>query len=1055
MSALTATSRSTQTSSDRLEDQAASAALYRDHETPSKQSSASVLDEDGRLSSASLSTLRRDPLNQKLTNPPGAAQSLRYARAQELPSFPSTGGVKLASAGAAASLADSNKKQFEHWIPGTIPAANQAAHKAKDYEMDPAWKPELSQAGSQAAMVAHKDTAPVDIWQAPETDQGASAASSALQNKKSPPAITNREVSTDNRQKALLAATMSMSRGRRRAESAPIKPAQPPPQASSSGWALKAAESSHQRKPSDASTRLTPETSGVDAARVQNLAKHNVDRQMYTANPPVAIEVEEKNRQDTLRASAIAMARKMYAIQQAQIDEAKGVRRSDSHYAANSARRRAQSDAANLAATPDEPAPRYENLEEAARRLAHERLSKLHDEHAEYRQYYGQQTPPPRSRLSLRRGRRSSSLREDSDSDEEQSRRIRAQMSLFQGKLADVDNKKRQADRDALLAIAHKNVTARMNAIDEQVFSETGKVTPQQREIWERQARERAQRESDERLMHAGKVHIGGGKYLEQSEIEEIAKARLQPTLDEITEKAEQQRARDEEIRLEQERLKAEQATEKQRQAETKAELKAAAEREKAEARARKEEEKRAQQEQKNAEKERQKAEKDEKRQSAGTKPRLLPSFLSKGQTGTGVADATAEPAGHSVHDKVTVDAGEGPHDIVAHEQASATTQKEIEEGSVPVYTNLGAKEDGSKPLPSGPDHPEEPTSPTSPSKRDSRVKSWFKKIRGGSRSDNELNDKPAGAQTETQHQHVTITSTDGAAEPTAKVSEEKEEGEGGKDMPRSDSMRDVALAGRNDNESDDMYGAPSHTDGRVSPLVENETNTTAAPATGMKTGPGPELEAVESLAEKKSASISSLSGSSHLSQEPHEIVADVASSRYSTDLPASSKEESGVVEPPAAPLSDTDESEHRGRKGFAERFLSKVLPGSLVPGLSHKEDDAAGTTTGSKEDAHAEASHKEEEAGHHANPEPEILEETEPLREKLDDPSTLASTSANKDDEEDDDFEEARDTFDEQRLGSSNNNNAKPSASPAGSRSSNATGTTGGREGSRFTEDL
>lgn len=444
--------------------------------------------------------------------------------------------------------------------------------------MDPAWKPELSHAGSQAAMAAHKDTAPVDVWTAPETEDGASAATSAVQNKKSPPAITNREVSTDNRHKALLAATESMSRGRRRAESAPIRPSQPPPQASSAGWALKAAESSHQKKPSDAAPPVTAELSGFDAARVQNMARNNVSRQMYTSNPPVAIEVEEKNRQDTLRASALAMARKMYAIQQAQIDEAKGVHRSDSHYAAYTARRRAQSDAANrAAATKDEPPPRYENLEEAARKLAHERLAKLHDEHAEYRQYYGQQIPPPRSRLTLRRGRRTSSLQEDSDSDEEQSRKIRAQMSLFQGKLADVDNKKRQSDRDALLAIAHKNVTARMNAIDEKVFSETGKTSAQQREIWERQARERAQRESDERLIHAGKVHIGGGRYLDQSEIDEIAKARLQPTLDEITEKAEQHRARDEEIRLEQERLKAEQMTEKQRQAEIKAEQKAAA----------------------------------------------------------------------------------------------------------------------------------------------------------------------------------------------------------------------------------------------------------------------------------------------------------------------------------------------------------------------------------------------------------------------------------------------------------------------------------------------
>lgn len=442
--------------------------------------------------------------------------------------------------------------------------------------MNPTWKPELSRAGSQAAAAAHKDAAPVDIWKASESEHGHSAASSALQNQKSPPAITERTVSSDGREKAMLAARKSLSGGRRRADSAPIRPQpqSPNPQA---GWAQKAALSSH--KSVGPGSPSTPGTAGFDAARIQNMAKNNVSRQMYTSNPPVAIEVEERKRQDMLRASAVAMARKMYAIQQEQIDSAKGIHRSDSHFAAHTARQRALSDAAAQPSTTQE-LPKYENLEDAARKLAHQRLSNMHDEHAEYRQYYGAQPPPKQSRLSLRRpARRPPSPRRNSssDSDEEQSRKIRAQMSIFQSKLAEVDDKKRQADRDALLAAAHKNVTARLNAMDEKVFSETGKTSPHQRELWERQARERAQRESDDRLLNVGKVNIGGGKYLDQSEIDAIARARVQPTLDEISEKAEQQRARDEEIRLEQERIKAEAAAEKKRQADIKAEQKAVA----------------------------------------------------------------------------------------------------------------------------------------------------------------------------------------------------------------------------------------------------------------------------------------------------------------------------------------------------------------------------------------------------------------------------------------------------------------------------------------------
>ena len=508
----------------------------------------------------------------ELTAAAGAAASLKYARAQDLPSFPSTGGVKLASAGAAASLADSNKKPFEHWQAGNIPHANTAAEKAKDYKMEPLWQPEQSRAGSQAALVAQRDATPVDIWTAPATEYGNSAASSALQNPKSPPAITERDVTGDGRQKALLAATASLRGGRKRAESAPM---QPPAASPHAGWALKAATSSHNGKPPNSTAPPSEgKMSGTDAARVQNMAKNNISKQMYTSNPPVSIEVEERRKNDMLRASAVAMAKKMFAIQQVQIDEARGIHRSQSHYAAHTARKRALSDAANQPKI--EETPRYENLEESAKRLAQERLSKIHDEHAEYRQYYGQSTPPQRSRTFLRRGRRrSDNIPEDDDSDLEESRKIRQQMSLFQGKLAQVDSKKREADRDALLAAAHKNVTARMNAMDEKVFSETGKTSPQQRELWERQARERAQRESDDRMINVGKVHIGGGKYLEQSEIDAIAKARLQPTLDEISRKAEEQRARDEEIRLEQERVKAEQEAERRRQADIKAEQKA------------------------------------------------------------------------------------------------------------------------------------------------------------------------------------------------------------------------------------------------------------------------------------------------------------------------------------------------------------------------------------------------------------------------------------------------------------------------------------------------
>ena len=272
---------------------------------------------------------------------------------------------------------------------------------------------------------------------------------------------------------------------------------------------------------------------------------------MYTSNPPVAPEVDEKNRQAGLRAAAVSMAKQLYDVQQKAIEQAAAdLKIADSRYAASSvhARRRSSLSSTDEVYVP----PQYANLQEAAQKLAAERLAKLHDEHAAYRNYYGTNNPP-QSRMSIRgRTRRRASSDGTRDADEEQSRKIRSQMTLFSDQLAQVDAKKRQTDRDTLMAIAQKNVTSRMHGMDERVFADTGKASPALQTEWEAKANARAQADSQARMVNYGKVNIGGGKYLDQSEIDAIAAARVQPTLDEITAKAEKQRARDEEIRLEQ-----------------------------------------------------------------------------------------------------------------------------------------------------------------------------------------------------------------------------------------------------------------------------------------------------------------------------------------------------------------------------------------------------------------------------------------------------------------------------------------------------------------------
>jgi hypothetical protein len=486
---------------------------------------------------------------------------LKYARPQDLPSP----GLKLASAGAAASLAESNKKPVEHWKPEAIPDANKAAALAQNYEMDPLWQPEISAAGSKAAMLAQREGGNVDVWRPTASEAGSSAAGQAM-GMKQPGPIIERDINAEGRSKALLAATGALASGRRRAESAPIKP-EP-----DNSWALGAATKSH-RDAKQNQAYFGKGDPGFEAARIQNMAKGNVSRSMYGSNPPVAMEVEERNRQATLRASAIAMAQKMYAIQQSHIDEAQG-RTSESRRAAREMHRRGVSDPLGDIGDETETTPnKYVGLEEAARKLAMERLARIHDENEEYRSYYGQPTTPTRSRLSFR-GRRRSLSDGQVDMDEEQSKKIRSQMSIFQSKLAAVDSKKRQEDRDAVMAAAQKNVAERMATLDEQVFQETGKPSPHQTETWEKAAREKAQADSDTRMVNHGKVHIGGGKYLDQAEVEAIARARLQPTLDEISDAAEKRRAHDEEVRLEEEKRKRDAETERVRAAEAKAEMK-------------------------------------------------------------------------------------------------------------------------------------------------------------------------------------------------------------------------------------------------------------------------------------------------------------------------------------------------------------------------------------------------------------------------------------------------------------------------------------------------
>jgi hypothetical protein len=155
-----------------------------------------------------------------LTNSIGAAASLKYAKAQDLPSYPVVGIDTKSSASAAALLANKNTKSPEWWKPEHSSAAGKAALLANGYKMAPLWQPEASAAGSKAALLAHRDGGKLNFWHPEATAEGHSAATIAMRKKPGPE--VDYGYTDQGRKNAFTAATDAVSASRRRrAQSVP------------------------------------------------------------------------------------------------------------------------------------------------------------------------------------------------------------------------------------------------------------------------------------------------------------------------------------------------------------------------------------------------------------------------------------------------------------------------------------------------------------------------------------------------------------------------------------------------------------------------------------------------------------------------------------------------------------------------------------------------------------------------------------------------------------------------------------------------------------------
>lgn len=755
-------------------------------------------------------------------SPVSTAGRLKYADPKDLPSYPSAGlSENGAAASAAATLGWANQKSPEPWRPDKAPSASAAAALAKDYKSSPAWEPVNSTGASKAALLA-VGSADAALKQRPSTPKksahdnwGNTAATQAFHATR-PTAVEASSVAGGNS-----AATQAFHSNRAStieptAQSSPGKSIEQRSLAAAKG-AMASSKLESGRPSSTQKDNYTLEASaassalnGAALAHRNSLMAHkptieevgavpitNMTRNMFTSHPPVKQETDEER----IHQTAVEMAKKMYQHQQKMLDQTKDAQKEE--------------ESTPFAGT-------YLNLQDAAYKQAQERLAKLHDEHQQSRdaqEYYGNASSPRRKFSMTNKLRRRADSDPDPD-DKVRSEKIRQQMSMFSTKLSQVDTEKRTKDREALLAAAQRNVKARLQGMDEKVYNETGKRNSSMLTDWEMKAQQAAQARSDTRTENKGKIDIGGGKFMTQEEINAIAAKRLQPVLDDINEKAETERARlatlkaEEDARREElERIRAEEraekeearkvkgknrdrsildilltysteqekAEEKAKRAEEKQEAKAKKDEEKLEAKAKKDEEKtrkaqekeeiRARKEQEKVEKAEQlRVAKEEKRRSKiGGAPAISATEGNAEATAHSRQSHDAHPSGAAEEDDDSDDLLDTDDEHEGHRATAAATSSHAAESndSVPRRSVEGS---------------------ASSQKSKSGVKSWLKKRFSVSHG---KNDTVIERDPSEKRRSFFGGSPKTKASNTSNVSLEN----------RSSSIRDVALAGKSENQ--------------------------------------------------------------------------------------------------------------------------------------------------------------------------------------------------------------------------------------------------------------
>jgi hypothetical protein len=102
------------------------------------------------------------------------------------------------------------------------------------------------------------------------------------------------------------------------------------------------------------------------------------------------------------------------------------------------------------------------------------------------------------------------------------------------------------------------------------VYAETGRAPPSIQKQWDEAARERVRQEAEAaeaKETPTDRVNIGASRYMDMADVEAVARTRVQPALDEITDQAERRRAEELEARLDAEEQQRRAAIEREREA--------------------------------------------------------------------------------------------------------------------------------------------------------------------------------------------------------------------------------------------------------------------------------------------------------------------------------------------------------------------------------------------------------------------------------------------------------------------------------------------------------